>query len=260
MSTPQYAATAVVEPSPASGRGRVLATLLTTWFTANALTHLIVAVTTGGIYYQLPFLGLVGAEASIAFLNLLLPILVVRYVLREPVSFSATFGWQRTGWRVPISACTGFVGFMLLSMGSNWLFANNMIGYGAPGMAGPVSRVDYLVLTLMLLVLPALGEETMFRGFLQTRLTTMYGAAAGILIPAVLFAIRHHPSDIYFGIVNHVPASGWANRGVQLYVGAVIFGLVRHWARSTWASWAFHTMIILLILVLGGFFNRLFGG
>ncbi len=135
-----------------------------------------------------------------------------------------------------------------------------MIGYGTAGMAGPISRADYVVMTLMLLIMPALGEETMFRGFLQTRLTAMYGAATGVLVPAVLFAIRHHPSDIYFGVVNHVPLAGWANRGIQLYLGAVIFGLVRHWARSTWASWGFHVMIILLILTLGGFFNRIFGG
>jgi membrane protease YdiL (CAAX protease family) len=242
-----------------AGRGAIVATLLLTWFAANALTHLVVAVTTGGIYYQLPLYALLGAEASIAFLNFLLPVLAVRFVLGERVSFSAGFGWRWTGWRIPALAVAGFAAFILVSMACDRAFGNRIIAYGAAGMAGPVSRADYLVMALMLLVLPALGEETMFRGFLQTRLTTMFGAWAGILIPAALFAVRHHPSDIYFGIVNHVPPAGWANRGVQLYVGAVIFGLVRHWARSTWASWAFHMMIIVLILVLGGFFGRIIG-
>jgi membrane protease YdiL (CAAX protease family) len=126
-------------------------------------------------------------------------------------------------------------------------------------MAGPRSGMDYLIFALMLLIFPALGEETMFRGFLQTRLTAMYGSATGILVPAALFAIRHHPSDIYFGIVNHVPLTGWLNRGVQLYLGAVIFGLVRHSARSTWASWILHMMVIFLILILGGVFRGILG-
>jgi hypothetical protein len=75
-------------------RGRTLLVLLGTWLIANALTHIVVALATGGIYYQLPLLGLLGAEASIGFLNFLLPILAVRYILREPVSFAESFGWQ----------------------------------------------------------------------------------------------------------------------------------------------------------------------
>ncbi len=259
MSTAQHVPTGLVEQAPASARGRVLAVLLLTWLAANTLTHIIVAIATGGIYYQLPFLALISAEASIALLNFLLPIVAVRLVLRESLSFGSTFGWTWTGWRIPVLAGAGFLAFMLLASASNSVFGNQVIAYGAPGMAGPVSRVDYLIMTLMLLALPAMGEETMFRGFLQTRFTAMYGSALGILLPAVLFAVRHHPSDVYFGAVNHVPLAGWANRGVQLYLGAVMFGLVRHWARSTWASWAFHMMIILFILVLGGFFGRIIG-
>ena len=242
---------------PSLGRGRVLLVLLITWFAANALTHVIVAVVTGGILYQLPLLAFQGAEASIYLLNFLLPILAVRYVLKEPLSFAGSFGWRWTGWKVPALACGGFVAFMLLCIVTNWLFANRIISYGAPGMAGPVSRMDYLVCMLVLLIFPAMGEETMFRGLLQTRLTAMYGATAGIMVPAALFAIRHHPSDIYFGIVNHVPPAGWANRAAQLYLMAVVFGLVRHFARSTWASWMLHMTIIILIIITGGFLRGL---
>ncbi len=237
-----------------------LVVLLASWFTANALTHVIVALATGGIYYQLPLYGMLGAEASIAFLNFIIPLIALRLFLKEKVSFSGTLGWRWTGWRVPVFAVGGFIVFMLLSMVTNWLFANQSIQYGGPGMAGPRSATDYLIFTLMLLIFPALGEETMFRGFLQTRLTATYGPATGILVPAVLFAVRHHPSDIYFGILNHVPLAGWLNRGIQLYLGAIIFGLVRHYARSTWASWLFHMMIILMILILGGFFRGIVSG
>jgi len=64
----------------------------------------------------------------------------------------------------------------------------------------------------MLLVLPAACEEMMFRGFLQGYCTRLFGSAAGLLLPAVLFAVRHHPSDIYFGLLNHASAAAWANR------------------------------------------------
>jgi membrane protease YdiL (CAAX protease family) len=256
---PARALDAGASTTPSVARGRVLAVLLATWFIANSLTHILVYIATGGIYYQLPLMGLLGAEASIGFLNFLLPILAVRFVLREPVSFAKTFGWTWTGWKVPALGIGGFALFMAFSTVTDKVFANASIQYGGPGMAGPRTWTDYLIFTLMLLIFPALCEETMFRGFLQTRITTMYGPAAGILVPAVLFAVRHHPSDIYFGILNHVPLAGWVNRGVQLYVGAIIFGLVRHYARSTWASWLLHMMVIILILILGGFFRAVLG-
>jgi hypothetical protein len=63
----------------------------------------------------------------------------------------------------------------------------------------------------------------MFMGFPQTRLTALFGSFTGILLPAVLFAGRHHPSDSYFGIVNRVLPAGWFNHGIQLCLGAVIF-------------------------------------
>ena len=115
--------TAVAAPSRPSPR-RVLAVLLVTWVAANGLTHAIVGAATGGTYYQLPLFGLLGAEASISVLNVLLPIVAVRCILREPGSFAASFGWQWTGWRIPALAVCGFIGFMLLSMTSNRVFAD----------------------------------------------------------------------------------------------------------------------------------------
>ena len=244
--------------SPGHAR-RVVVVLLLTWFLANSLTHAVVAALTGRIYYQLSLHALLAAEASISLLNFLLPVLVVRYVLGERNSFSTAFGWQWTGWRVFLTAAGGFAAFIGLSLAANWLFGGQTIQYGFRGMAGPSSRFDYLLYTLMLVACPALGEETMFRGFLQPRLAAVWGTAAGVLATAALFALRHHPSDIYFGVINGVPLAGWVNRAVQLYGGAIVFGLVRLVARSTWASWMLHMMIIALILIVGGFLQGLFG-
>ena len=109
--------------TPYFDRGRVLPVLLLTWFVANALTHVIVVVAIGDIYYKLPFLGMICAESSIAPLNFLLPVLAVRYFLREPFSFSGSFGSKWTGWKIPVFACVGFITIMLLSMTANRLFA-----------------------------------------------------------------------------------------------------------------------------------------
>ena len=242
-----------------AGRGRVLTVLFTTWFLANALTHLLLWIFSGKIYYQLPFVWLNLAEMSIAALNLVLPLLAVRFVLRERSGLSEGFGWRWTGGAVVFWGVLGFLALMGVAAVANPLFRNVTLPYGAPGMAGPGTRWEFLFLTLHLLIFPALGEEMMFRGFLQTRLTDLYGPTAGVLIPAVLFAFRHHPSDIYFGLVNQVPLSGWLNRAVQLYLGAVLFGIARHHARSTWASWLMHMLILFFILMTSGILKRALG-
>ena len=231
--------------------------LLLTWLAANSMTHLILWLASGKIYYQLPFVWLILSEASIGVLNLILPLLAVKTILREEMSPGAAYGWRWEGGTTVLWGLLGFLALMGLASVSNQLFHYRTLSYGAPGMAGPVTREHYLMLTLHLLIVPALGEEMMFRGFLQTRLTTLYGAWIGILLPAALFALRHHPSDIYFGLVNHVPPEAWLNRALQLYGGAVIFGLVRHHARSTWASWLMHMLILLYILVTGGILKTL---
>ena len=83
------------------------------------------------------------------------------------------------------------------------------------------------MLALMLILLPAAGEEMMFRGFLQGYCSRFFGRTLGLLLPAVLFAMRHHPSDIYFGHLNHASPAAWANRFTQLYRGALVFGFAR---------------------------------
>lgn len=140
--------------------------------------------------------------------------------------------------------------FLILCALSNKIFGNSIISYGSPGMH-PFSPLQQNLLFLQLLLLTPIAEEMMFRGFLQTKITELYNAKTGIWLTAVLFALRHHPSDIFFGIINNVPLQGWLNRLVQLYGGALIFSLVRHWARSTWASWLLHILIMVLILILG---------
>ena len=239
---------------PASSRTAILGWLLGSWLLANGLTHLLVWLTTGGIYYQLPPAQSIAAEASIDLLNLLVPLLVMRWKFGEKSILCVT-AWRWTGARVVYWALGGFVAFLTIAIVVNRLFGNQTIEY-APFASSPATKNDLRMLTVMLLLLPAAGEEMMFRGFVQGYGTRFFGPAVGLLLPAVLFAMRHHPSDIYFGLLHHASPAAWANRLVQLYAAGLIFGLVRRKADSTWASWLMHTLSESLIILVGGLWKE----
>jgi membrane protease YdiL (CAAX protease family) len=242
-----------VEPAPA--RDRLLIVLLATWAVANGLTHLLLWLTTGKIYYQLSPPAAIAAEASINLLNLVLPVVVARLYLGE-TSLAESGGWRWTGLKVIWWGVGGFVAvFVVMSLVSA-AFQNQNINYGPFGTR-PMTGHELRVVVLMLLLLPAAGEEMMFRGFLQTSLTRRFGGVVGLLLPALLFGLRHHPSDIYFGVLQNASGAAWANRLLQLYTTAIVLGIVRARAKSTWASWIVHMGLILLILSLGGLWKFL---
>lgn len=222
--------------------------LLSAWLVANALPHLVVALAYRKIYYQLSPPAMLATEASLNLLNFFIPILVVRFYFREPVAKSTRWNWSGLkvlGWGV-----VGFGSSFGVSLLLNRLTGNQTIQY-APVGSRSFSQHEMQAMALMLLFLPAAGEEMMFRGMLQSYITRLSGRWAGICIAAVLFAVRHHPSDIYFGLLNHASLGAWINRFVGLYLVAFIFCFVRDRARSTWASWISHMLLIGLIIVVG---------
>ena len=227
---------------------RIYSVLLGAWLIANATPHVVVALTSGKIYYQLSPPLLLVTEASLDLLNFLVPILVVRFYFKEPVRQAC--GWDWTGWKVAVAGVAGFAVWLSLALLLNRVTHNQSIQY-APIGSGPFSRLDMQAMALMLLVLPAAGEEMMFRGMLQSYLTRFSGKVVGIAVPAILFAVRHHPSDVYFARLNHASAAAWLNRFVGLYALAFILGFVRHRTRSSWASWITHMLIIGTIIIVG---------
>jgi membrane protease YdiL (CAAX protease family) len=97
-----------------------------------------------------------------------------------------------------------------------------------------------LFLLLALVVVTTLGEEIMFRGYIQTGLERRYGVAIGWLVAALLFSLRHMPADLYWGW--GAPAIQWISRLSQLGGGALIFGWIRHRSRSTISTWIMHLL------------------
>lgn len=75
------------------------------------------------------------------------------------------------------------------------------------GLLGP-----NLVLGIVVLgILPAVSEELLFRGYIQTRLTQRWGAAISILLTSLMFAAYH--MDVSQGILA---------LGVGIYLGFVV--------------------------------------
>lgn len=231
--------------------GQGLGLMLTVWFLANFVPHGLIYLFTGKLYFQFsPYAGFT-AEMSIMALNLLLPLLALRYLSpARPPSLREALAWRWRGWSTLGWGVVGYALGVALALAIN-------VGLGPPFSYGagirPTSRIELLFLLLTLVILIAvttLGEETMFRGYLQTELTERYGAWVGILVPALLFGLRHLPSDLFYG--HGASPSMWVSRLSQLYLGAIVFGLMRHAARSTASTWIMHLLTYLTAIFLGG--------
>jgi membrane protease YdiL (CAAX protease family) len=86
---------------------------------------------------------------------------------------------------------------------------------------------ELLVVLASLLVLwiaAVAGEEAMFRGWMQTQLEMRAPIWLSIVVPALLFGLRHLPLDLY---ESHAGMAGWATRLLELYGLALVMGLVR---------------------------------
>ena len=225
-------------------RAKVL-TMLLVWFIANFIPHIIVFLVTGKIYYQLSADWAIAVETFIMLLNLMLPVLALHSMFKSPGGILSSLGWQWNGWRTVWIGVLGFCLSLVVFLGTQKLIGNPV---SAPGvnLSGHGERAALVVL---LLILTAVAEETMFRGWIQTTLTQQYGVWVGIGVAALLFGLRHLPMDLYAGFSQQAPCSAWISRILQLYLGAVLFGVVRHWAKSTWASWIVHEGVLLLIVL-----------
>lgn len=222
----------------------MLPTMLLIWFVANFVPHGVIYLLTGKLYFQLDPLPGALCELSIMLLNLCLPILVLARS-SSGRRIRDALGWRWQGWK---TLAWGVLG-VSLSLAVTFLVVKVV---GSPSF--PYGQgISPLTLPLVLLLvalwpITTLGEEIMFRGYMQTGLTERYGLAVGLLLPAVLWGLRHHPADLYWGW--GAPLAQWLSRLGQLYLGALIFGLVRHWSKSTAATWITHLLLWLAVIII----------
>jgi membrane protease YdiL (CAAX protease family) len=233
----------------------MLKRILLIWLVANFLIAGIFALLTGGWYLRLPtFTGMAAELGLILLPNMILPILLLRYAWPVPISsLQQALGWKWMGWR-PI--LIGALAFMIyISLSSALLhFLGSSIPYNLPGGSGPIAGLAgllALLLYLVFVVITVAGEETMFRGLIQTQVSQQYTAWCAILLTVVLFGLRHLPADFFYANVWSATPRMWLAREADLYLCAVLLSLARYFGRSTFASATMHALIFLSILVQG---------
>jgi membrane protease YdiL (CAAX protease family) len=117
------------------------------------------------------------------------------------------------------------------------------------GLLGLLALFGFLIFA----VITVAGEETMFRGLIQTQVGEHYGVWAGIVLTILLFGLRHLPADFFYAQIWHATPRIWLAREADLYLGAILLSLARYIGRSTYASATMHLMSFLFILVQGFF-------
>jgi len=170
------------------------------------------------------------------FRDLALLGLVLYFVWRSGEGFGA-LGWRREGWvREALIGVALFVPTLfVLSYLGGWL-------QGA-GFSIPQSPPAYLVpaggevaLALVLLLVVAVAEETIFRGYLILRLTAVTGSSTvAAVLATILFAFGH----------------GYEGAGGAVAVGflGLVFAFVYLWRRSLVAPMVMHFLQDLLAVV-----------
>lgn len=189
----------------------MLRRILIVWAIANFAIIGLVSWLAGGWYLGWdvsPVIRMLAELGLIMLPNLLLPVLVMRYWWPEPVeSLRQALAWRRSGWRVLVSGLVTFLGLYLLLKGVVALLANG-IPYDLPGTSGagiamrqPSDILKILGLLFGLLafvIVTVAGEDTMFRGWIQTQVGQPYGTWIGLLLGALLFGLRHLPADLFY--------------------------------------------------------------
>jgi membrane protease YdiL (CAAX protease family) len=231
---------------------RLLKRILLIWLVANFALSGLFALITGGWYLGLPTLVGMLAELGLVIIpNLLFPFLLLRYAWLEPIGdIRQELGWIWKGWRPILVGMVAFVVYLLLSNILSRILGPS-IPYNLPGGSsiGGLAVLLALFLFIVFVLITVIGEETMFRGLIQTQTNRSYGAWVGILLTVILFGLRHLPADIFYANVWNATPRMWLARQVDLYLGAVLLSLARHLGRSTYASATMHFLIFVSILV-----------
>ncbi|MGC8494187.1 MAG: CPBP family intramembrane glutamic endopeptidase [Syntrophobacteraceae bacterium] len=175
---------------------------------------------------------------SVIFRDLSLTCLVVFFLWRDGVSLSR-LGWTRAGLKqeallgvalfVPI-----LYGIAILKRVFEWVGLSGVKGVPQFLMAkGPLE----IVLACVLVVVVAVAEETIFRGYLILRFNQLTGSiASAILLSSAVFSLGH----------GYEGTAGLGTVGVL----GVILALVYLWRKSLVAPVVLHFLIDFFPLVL----------
>jgi len=238
--------------------------ILIVWAIANFAIVGLASWLAGGWYigwYTSPTSVMVAELGLIMLPNLIVPLLVLRYWWPEQVdSVRDALGWRWNGWRSLGFSLLAFVIWYVL-LGVITRLVGGSIPYHMPGTTGEgvaiainslwdvLTILSLLFGVLAFVVITIIGEETMFRGLVQTQMGKRYGTWAGLLMGAVLFGLRHLPADLFYARIWQATPQMWLSRQLQLYVGALCLGLARYFGKSTYASAMTHGLLFVVALL-----------
>jgi len=192
---------------------------------------------------------------------LMIAVLAAALCSGRGLPWCAWWSWDRDTWKqlllgyfIAFVSVQAIVGFIVAAAGLDW--------------ASPMPHTSSILATALLaaLVVPLL-EETFFRGFVQTRLVARCGAAAGIPLTAMIYALAHFikvPTGIdtepvrwssgfhAFGqaVLPLLHGDFLAGRGLNLLILGLILGLVFLRSGRLWIGYALHGGFIVALLTV----------
>jgi uncharacterized protein len=127
-----------------------------------------------------------------------------------------------------VNALTGLaiIGTIVLS-GLQNVEINGLAEYGLPAVAGS------LALTVVIMLAVGIGEETLFRGYIQTDLMRKYGVAVALVVTSLIFAGIH----IFF-LISGQEVSPLSIAGI--FFAGLVMGYLYVITGTIWASIGFH--------------------
>jgi hypothetical protein len=215
-------------PTPLIKKGWLRAVLFTIVFFAGAVSigqvvGLLTETTTGNAQTAKGISALNNTTLFVLISTLLSVVLTVifrRFIDRRPVA-SLGFKWDRYQHH----ALTGFcLGPALLGTGTLILFFHNNLQWNNVHF-----QPDDLFIALVLMMMVALGEEMVFRGYILRNLLQSMNKWAALIITTLLFVIAHagNPGISVVAIIN-------------LLLGGLLLGINYIYTRNLWYALLFH--------------------
>lgn len=95
--------------------------------------------------------------------------------------------------------------------------------------------------TLVLLIILALGEEIALRGFFQKQTTKLMGFIPSLIITSIVFSMGHFAYDEPFIVAADL---------TEIFVNSIFYGLVFRETDNAWCSWLSHFLSNVLALFI----------